>query len=94
MIKWVNYRCIKCNKIISIECNHPFGIPNQNLIKIIDYESGIRHGCNLEKGELPIIIAMSCSDEPLKEAVDIRYLSTSGNYNDLSNKPSIKNFIN
>jgi len=75
MIKWVNYRCIKCNKIISIESNNPFGISYHNLMKIIDYESGIKHGCNLEKGESPIIIAMSCSDEPLKEAVDIRYIN-------------------
>lgn len=73
MIKWVNYKCNKCGKIISIECNYSFGILDQSLIRLLDYRIGIKHGCNLEEGEIPIITAMSCSDEPLKEAVEIRY---------------------
>lgn len=73
-IKWVNYRCNKCGKIISFECEYIYGIPNHKIIKIIDHDSALNHGCDLKDGENPIIIAMSTSKEPLKNAAQIIYL--------------------
>ena len=69
-INFVNYRCRRCGKIISVEKNYKHGIPVMEFEKFIVYDP---HGCITEEGEKPIFEMISISRSPLKEAAQTIY---------------------